>query len=49
MSTRVSLSVVTDDQETITRAMEALSRAGAGLALEGVSVFLMAGPESEDE
>lgn len=49
MSTRVSLSVTSDNPETITRAMEAFGRAGAGLVLEGVSVFLLAGPEEDEE
>lgn len=47
--TRVSLSVTSDSQETVTRAIESLARAMAGLALEGVEAFLSAGPDYVDQ
>lgn len=48
-ATRVNLSVTTDDQTIATRAVEALTRAALGLALEGVPVFLMLGPDEEGD
>lgn len=47
--TRVSLSVTSRDPEIITRAVEALARAAAGLALEGVDTFLMTSDDNESE
>lgn len=46
--TAISLRVSTKDPETITRAVEALSRAAAGLALENVDAFLII-TEDEDQ
>lgn len=46
---RVSGSVTSDDPSQITRAMEALSRAVAGLALDGIyGVVVVAPDEPED-
>lgn len=46
----VTAAVVSDNPEHITRAFEAFSRAAAGLALEGVAVYLEAGaPDDEVE
>lgn len=45
---RVHMSVTSDQAEVITRAVEAMSRAAAGLALEGVEVWLTARPDDED-
>jgi hypothetical protein len=39
----VSLTVVTTDESEASRAAEVMSRAGAGLALEGTSVSLTMG------
>ena len=46
---RVSASVTTDRPEVVQRAVEALTRAATGLALEGVSVFVMIDPDIDDE
>jgi hypothetical protein len=40
-STRITLGVTTDSPEILTRTVETLSRAVAGLALEGVDASLM--------
>jgi hypothetical protein len=40
-NTRITLGVSTNDQEILTRTVETLSRAVAGLALEGVDASLM--------
>lgn len=45
---RVSVSVVSDDPETITRSSEALSRAAIGLCLEGVTAIMMWQEEEEE-
>ncbi len=47
--TRLSVSVTTDDPEILTRAIETLSRAVTGLAMEGVETFTMCGPDEEDD
>ncbi len=39
--TRLTLGVTTDDPELLTRATESMSRALAGMALEGVDASLM--------
>lgn len=49
MSTRISLSVSSDDAPTIARAVEHLARTASGLALDGVDCILFAGPEGDDE
>jgi len=49
-TTVVSLTVVSEEPEHITRAAEVMARAAAGLALDGVMVSLTIGaPEDEDE
>jgi hypothetical protein len=45
---RVSMSTTSNDPQVVARAMEAMSRAATGLALEGVDVWLSARPD-EDE
>lgn len=45
----VSLTVSSDDQNSVTRAIEAMSRTAAGLALEGVFASLSIGPYEEVE
>ena len=50
MSTRLSLSVTSDDPATIARATEHFARTVTGLALDGLDCILFAGPdEGEDE
>lgn len=46
---RISLSVVTDQPELVTRAAEAMARALAGLALEGMQASLLVYDEEDDE
>jgi hypothetical protein len=47
---RVSVAVTSDNPETITRAIEAFSRAAAGLALEAsAEVYLIVGPDLDVE
>lgn len=48
-SIRVHMSVTSSDPQIVTRAIEAMSRAAAGLALEGVEVWVSARPDDEDE
>ena len=48
-STRITLGVTTDNPELLTRATETLSRALAGLALEGVDASLMVYEDTIDE
>lgn len=45
---RVHMSVTTDSSEVLARSIEAMSRAAAGLALEGIEVWLSARPDDED-
>lgn len=45
----VSLVVVSDDPETITRSMETMGRAAAGLALEGINANLSATHVPDDD
>lgn len=45
----VSLTLVTNDQSTIARAMETFGRAAAGLALEGISTSLSATRVDDDD
>lgn len=49
MSTRLSLSVTSDDPQTIARATEHFARTLAGLALDGMDCVLFAGPDVEEE
>ena len=37
---RLSVSVTTDDYETLTRAAEAMNRMATGMALEGIQVIM---------
>lgn len=46
--TRITLSVSTDQQEQITRSVEVLGRALAGLALDGIDGVLMAMDDDEE-
>lgn len=45
----VSLTVVTDNPEHITKAAEVMGRAGAGLLLDGMSVSLTMGRGDAEE
>lgn len=47
--TRISLSVTTDNEEIMTRAIEAFVRVGAGLAMEGIGFIVFCGEEEEVE
>lgn len=47
-ATRLTLGVTTEDPEILTRATETLSRALAGLAMEGVDCSLMIYEDSID-
>lgn len=47
--TRLSLSVTSDDPETIARATEHFARTVSGLALDGLDCILFAGPDPTDE
>lgn len=47
--TVVSLTVVSENPEHVTRAAEVMARAAAGLVLEGVTVNLNLGIPSDDE
>lgn len=49
MNIRVSLSVTSADPETITRAVESMTRTACGLALEGVDTIVIVGPEEDEE
>jgi hypothetical protein len=49
VSTRLSLSVTSDDPATIARATEHFARTVTGLALDGMDCILFAGPDSDDE
>lgn len=49
MSTRLSLSVDSDDPQVIARATEHVARTITGLALDGVNCILFAGPDEETE
>jgi hypothetical protein len=49
MSTRISLSVTSDDPTTIARATEHFARTVTGLALDGMDCILFAGPDGDDE
>jgi hypothetical protein len=46
---RITLTVETNNPEHITRSAEAMSRAAAGLALEGIDAFLMIREDTDDE
>jgi hypothetical protein len=48
MIIRASLSVASADPETVTRAVESMTRTATGLALEGVQVVVVVEPD-EDE
>ena len=48
-TTFISMSVQSDDPEQVTRAIEAMSRCAAGLALEGVLVSVTAGKVDEED
>jgi hypothetical protein len=45
----VSLTVVSEDPNAVTRAAEVMARAAAGLALERIMVSLTLGTPDEDE
>lgn len=45
----VSVTVVTDDPEQVTRTGEAFNRAAAGLALDGISVSVDYGIPNDDD
>ncbi|QHB37228.1 hypothetical protein QDA03_gp13 [Microbacterium phage Terij] len=47
--TRITLSVTTSDPNIVARTAEHFARAAAGLALDGVQTFMMAGPDTDDE
>jgi len=47
MEIRITASVVAQDPDVVARALETLSRATAGLALEGIPVIISASPEEE--
>lgn len=49
MSTRLSLSVTSDDPTTIARATEHFARTLTGLALDGMNCILFAGPDDDEE
>lgn len=49
MSTRLSLSVTSDDPDVIARATEHFARTVTGLALDGMDCILFAGPDDETE
>lgn len=49
MNIRASLSVTSEDPETIARAVESMTRTATGLALDGVDTIVIVGPEDEDE
>jgi hypothetical protein len=48
---RIQAAITTDQPETATRAIEALTRAAVGLALDGAEVTVVAGPDwlTDDE
>ncbi len=46
---RVNASVTSTDQQVITRAVESLSRAACGLALEGAEVYIIVGPDIDED
>lgn len=46
---RISLTVITDNQEMLTRAMESLARSGAGLVLEDIPVMLFVLDDEDNE
>jgi hypothetical protein len=43
------MSVTTTDPTTIARAVEAFSRTAAGLALEGLSLWIGISPDDDDD
>lgn len=46
---RATLSIVSDDPDTIVRAVELMTRAATGLALEGVETTVLIAPEEGDD
>jgi hypothetical protein len=48
MTTRITLMMTTTDPEQVARSTEHFARAAAGLALEGVEITLMIGPDEEE-
>jgi hypothetical protein len=48
-TTRVTLSVMSDSPEIITRAIESMGRAAAGLALESIPVIMVIDRDQEQE
>lgn len=48
MTTRLSLSVTSDDPEVIARATEHFARTATGLALDGMDCIFFAGPCEEE-
>lgn len=46
---RATLSVTSDDPETITWAVESMTRTATGIALEGVEAVVVIAPDDEDE
>lgn len=48
MSTRLSLSVTSDDPAIIARATEHFARTVTGLALDGMDCILFAGPDDDE-
>ncbi len=47
--TRISLSVTSDDPETIVRTAEHMSRTAIGLALGGTHCLVFVGPDEDDD
>lgn len=47
MSTRLTLSVVSSDPESMARAVEHFARTATGMALDGVECLLVVAPEEE--
>lgn len=43
------MAVTSEDPEVITRAVESMSRAAAGLAMESVDVWLMISADEDEE
>lgn len=45
----ISLTVVTDKEESVVKAAEVMSRAAAGLLLDGIDISLSMGRPTEDD
>jgi hypothetical protein len=47
--TRISLSVTSEDAETIVRATDHMARTASGLALDGMNCIVFVGPEDDED